>query len=77
IKASLIAYAMPLALALTLAGLSQCAEADDATTMMLTFAGLLVGLIAMRIGARRLRARGELAPRFLRRDNSDDTHCIA
>lgn len=67
IKASLTAYAMPLATALGAGGLAQWAAGSDAITMAATAAGLAAGLLAARLGAGHLSARGELAPRFLRR----------
>ena len=67
IKASLTAYAMPLVAALATGGLAQWAVGSDLVTMGAMAAGLLAGLLAARVGAHRLSARGDLAPRFLRR----------
>ena len=67
LKCSLLAYALPLACALTAGGIAQGAWASDALTMLGMALGLGIGLAAARFGAQRLSARGELAPRFLRR----------
>lgn len=67
VKASLTAYAIPLATALIAGALAQWAEGRDGITMAAMVGGLLLGLGIARLGASRLSARGELAPRFLRR----------
>ena len=67
IRASLTAYAVPLALSLAAGGAAQSLAGSDGLTMLAMFAGLALGLLAARFGAGRLKARGELAPRFLRR----------
>lgn len=67
LKASLTAYAIPLAAALAAGGLAQAAYGDDLTTMAAMAAGLLAGLLLSRVASRRLARRGELSPRFLRR----------
>ena len=67
IKAALTAYALPLLTALTAGGLAQGVAGDDLVTLAAMVVGLFFGLAGARIAARRLAARGELAPRFLRR----------
>lgn len=67
VKASLTAYAIPLATALISGALAQWAEGRDGITMAAMIGGLLLGLGLARLSASRLSARGELAPRFLRR----------
>lgn len=67
VKASLTAYAIPLTTALLAGAMAQWAEGRDAITMAAMAGGLLLGLGLARLGARYLFARGELAPRFLRR----------
>ena len=67
VKASLTAYAIPLATALIAGVVAQWAEGRDGITMAAMAGGLLLGLGIARLGASRLFARGELAPRFLRR----------
>lgn len=67
VKASLTAYAIPLACALGIGATAQWADGRDAVTMAAMAGGLLLGLVLARLSAARLSARGELAPRFLRR----------
>jgi len=67
LKASLTAYAIPLVTALTAGGIAEGVAGSDLVTMAAMAAGLGLGLLAARITARRLSARGDLAPRFLRR----------
>lgn len=67
IKASLIAYALPLLTAFIAAGFAESAWGNDLATLGAMTAGLFGGLLAARAGARHLSARGDLAPRFLRR----------
>lgn len=67
IKASLIAYALPLLTAFIAAGFSESTWGSDLVTMGAMVAGLFGGLLAARLGAHHLSARGDLAPRFLRR----------
>jgi sigma-E factor negative regulatory protein RseC len=73
LKASLTAYALPLATALMAGGLAQDALGNDLLTMAAMATGLGFGLILARIAARRLSARGELSPRFLRRAAPGET----
>ncbi len=67
IKAALMAYGLPLATALLGGGLAQWLAGGDLESMAAAVAGLAVGWYGAGCGARRLSARGELAPRFLRR----------
>ena len=67
IKAALMAYALPLFFALCTGGIVQGAFGEDLATMLGMAAGLCLGLLAARLGAHRLSARGDLAPHFLRR----------
>jgi sigma-E factor negative regulatory protein RseC len=73
LKASLTAYALPLATALVAGGVAESMAGKDLVTMAAMAGGLGVGLLAARIVARRLATRGELAPRFLRRARPDET----
>jgi len=73
IKASLIAYAIPLLAAFGAAIFAQASYGDDATTLIAMVTGLFGGLILARIGATWLAGRGELAPRFLRRARPDES----
>ena len=67
LKGSLLAYALPLLLALAAGGIAQGAWGSDPLTMLGMAVGLGVGLLAARFAAHRLTVRGELALRFLRR----------
>jgi len=67
VKASLTAYAIPLTAALLSGTLAQWADGRDIITMAAMVGGLLLGLGLAKLSANRLSARGELAPRFLRR----------
>ena len=73
IKASITAYAIPLATLLTAGALAQWAAGSDRITMAAMFAGLALGLWFARMGAGRLLIRGDLAPRFLRRASAGET----
>lgn len=67
LKGALIAYGLPLASSLIAGGAVQAFGGGDVESMAGAAAGLAVGLLLAGFGARRLSARGELAPRFLRR----------
>lgn len=67
IKASLTAYAIPLAVALGCGGLAQWIDGRDGVSFVAMLAGLALGLGLARLRAARLSALGELSPRFLRR----------
>jgi len=69
VKASLTAYAIPLAAMLGAGAMAQWAAGSDGITMAAMVAGLVLGLGIARLSAGRLSSRGDLAPRFLRRAN--------
>lgn len=73
LKASLTAYGLPLICALTAGSVTQALVGEDLTTMLGMAGGLLLGLIVAHFSARRLAARGDLAPRILRRARPDET----
>jgi sigma-E factor negative regulatory protein RseC len=73
LNAALTAYGVPLLFALTAGSLTQAAYGEDLTTMLGMIGGLALGLIVARLNARRLAAKGDLAPRFLRRARPDET----
>ena len=73
LKAALTAYALPLAGALCAGGLAEGAFGSDLASMAAMAIGLGLGLLAARIAARRLAARGALAPHFLRRAKPNET----
>jgi sigma-E factor negative regulatory protein RseC len=66
LKASATAYVLPLVAALAIGGIAQAMAGNDAVTMAAMVAGLVAGLFIARIAARRLGARGDLSPKFLR-----------
>lgn len=67
VKASLTAYAIPLAGALFCGVMAQWAAGSDLITMAAMAVGLGVGMIGAYINAQRLDAQGELSPQYLRR----------
>ena len=73
IKAALTAYGLPLALSLAAGGLAHGASGGDLVVMASMLSGLGLGVLAARVVARHLRARGELAPHFLRRATGADS----
>jgi sigma-E factor negative regulatory protein RseC len=73
LNAALTAYGLPLLFALSAGAVTQAICGEDLTTMLGMIGGLALGLIAARLNARRLTARGDLAPRFLRRARADET----
>jgi sigma-E factor negative regulatory protein RseC len=73
LKASGTAYALPLLFMLSAGAVAQWLAGSDAVTMVTMFTALGLGLVAARLGARALGARGQLAPRFLRRAGADET----
>lgn len=73
LKAALTAFALPMMTAFMAGGLAQWADGSNPITMGAMAAGLVIGFLASRIAACRLAARGELAPRFLRRARQDET----
>jgi len=73
IKASITAYAIPLATLLLAGALAQWRFGKDLATMAAMVIGLLVGLGFSRVSASRLLMQGDLAPRFLRRARPGET----
>ena len=71
--AALTAYGLPLLTALIGGSLGQGMYGEDAAAMFGMVGGLAFGLFVARLLARRLAARGDLAPRFLRRARPDET----
>ena len=73
LKAALTAYGLPLAGALLGGALCQGLYGEDLISMLGMAGGLAAGLLAARLRAGRLAARGELSPRVLRRARPDET----
>lgn len=73
LRASVTAYVIPLATLLGAGALAQSVAGSDAITMAAMLAGLVLGLWLARVRAGRLLARGDLAPRFLRRASMGET----
>jgi sigma-E factor negative regulatory protein RseC len=73
LKASGVAYGLPLILALGLGGGAQWAAGSDGITMAATFGGLALGMAAARLAARWMAVRGQLAPRLIRRAHAGET----
>lgn len=73
LSASLTAYGLPLACALTAGSIVQGLYGDDLTSLLGMAGGLVLGLLGARFTARRLAARGDLAPHILRRARPDET----
>lgn len=73
LKASITAYAIPLATLLLAGSLAQWKFGSDLITMAAMIVGLVVGLGISRVEARRLHTRGDLAPLFLRRARPGET----
>jgi len=73
LKASITAYAIPLATLLLAGSLAQWQFGSDLITMAATVVGLVIGLGISRIEAGRLHTRGDLAPLFLRRARPGET----
>lgn len=67
VKASMTAYALPLATSFAAGMLAQAVAHSDGITVAACALGLAIGLVLARLLARRLAARGEIAPRLLRR----------
>lgn len=73
VKASLTVYVLPLVIAM-IAGISaQTLYGSDGITIIAMGTGLVLGFGAMWLAARRLNARGQMAPRFLRRARPAET----
>jgi sigma-E factor negative regulatory protein RseC len=73
LKASITAYAIPLATLLLAGALAQWKFGSDLITMAAMVAGLALGLGFARIGAGRLLIRGDLAPQYIRRARIGET----
>jgi sigma-E factor negative regulatory protein RseC len=73
IKASIVAYAMPLATMFGAGIAAQWAKGEDGITMIAMVAGLLLGIGLMKLGAGHLSNRGELVPHYLRRARPGET----
>jgi sigma-E factor negative regulatory protein RseC len=73
VQASMTIYALPLATVFTAGFLAQWSFGSDGVTMAATFAGLGLGFAIARLRARRLSARGQMAPQFLRRAGIGET----
>ncbi|MHB0925102.1 MAG: SoxR reducing system RseC family protein [Gallionellaceae bacterium] len=73
LKASIAAYAIPLATLLLAGSLAQWMFGSDTITMAALIAGLVVGLGISRLEAKRLHSKGDLAPLFLRRARPGET----
>lgn len=73
LKASIIAYAIPLATLLLAGLLAQWEFGSDLMTMAAMIAGLVIGLGVSRVAAGHLHSRGDLAPLFLRRARPGET----
>ena len=67
LKATGALYAIPLASTLGAGAVAQWAAGSDEVTLAAMIAGLALGMLAARLGAGRLGACGDLAPRLLRR----------
>lgn len=73
LKASIAAYAIPLATLLLAGSLAQWMFGSDTITMAALIAGLVIGLGVSRLEAKRLHSKGDLAPLFLRRARPGET----
>jgi sigma-E factor negative regulatory protein RseC len=71
--AALTAYGLPLLTGLIGGSIGQGLYGEDLAAMLGMVGGLAFGLFVARLMARRLAARGELAPHFLRRARPDET----
>lgn len=67
LRASMTAYGLPLLLMLVSGVTAQKLIGGDGAAAAATLAGLLVGLVLVRLWAKRSSARGELTPHFIRR----------
>ena len=73
LKASITAYAIPLAILLFAGSLAQWKFGSDLITVAAMVVGLAIGLGISRVEAGRLHTKGDLAPRFLRRARPGET----
>jgi sigma-E factor negative regulatory protein RseC len=67
LRAALVAYGLPLLGMLVSMVLADRLDGDELRTMMGAAIGLVAGILVARLLAARLAARGDLAPRFVRR----------
>ena len=72
VRGSLVAYGLPLLTTLLAGAVAQGAWQSDGMTIVTMVAGMGAGFACARIAARRLAARGELEPRFLRRATANE-----
>ena len=73
LKASVTAYAIPLATLLFTGALAHWKFGSDLVTMASMVIGLVAGLGLSRLEAKRLQTKGELDPQFLRRARPGET----
>jgi sigma-E factor negative regulatory protein RseC len=73
LKASITAYAIPLAVMVLAGVLAQWKFESDLATLCAAIAGLAAGLGISRLVAGRMQTHGELAPLFLRRARPGET----
>lgn len=73
LKASITAYAIPLATLLLAGALAQWKFGSDLITMAAMVVGLVFGLWFARIGADYLSTRGDLVPHYIRRARPGET----
>ncbi len=73
VKASLTVYILPLVIAFAAGLTAQSIYGSDFITMISMAAGLVLGFGGTWLGARRLSARGAMAPLFLRRAGPGDS----
>jgi sigma-E factor negative regulatory protein RseC len=74
-SASLTAYGIPLLFMLVAGVTVQKLGGGDLGAAAATIAGLIVGLLVVRLKSQRLSQRGELAPQYLRRAYGHDAEC--
>lgn len=67
LKASLTAYMIPLVVAIGAGSVAESLYGSDLISLAAMSCGLIGGLLAARLVARRLSTRGELSPSYLRR----------
>lgn len=73
LKASIAAYAIPLATLMLAGSLAHWQFGSELVTMAAMVSGLVIGLGISRLEAKRLYTRGDLAPLFLRRARPGET----
>jgi len=73
VRASITAYAIPLAVLMLAGALAQWIAGSDFVTMAAMISGLVLGLWLARLRSERMMLKGELAPRFLRRAGMGET----